>query len=350
MNKKPPDQRAVIHLLACLIISISGCQAGPRGTPVADAAAAPAVGTQAARIGDEIVAAGVRFHTGAPVVLWTDPGGYDAYRVHRRFVRPDDLDQEHELDGRPRFGVRRAPGDESLLPARRSGDWTLEELREVVDQFVLHYDVCGTSRTCFRVLHDARGLSVHFLLDVDGTIYQTLDLEERAWHATKANDRSIGIEIANIGAYSIDDPATLDDWYASDRNGATVMTLPERFGDGGIRTPGFRARPIRSERIRGTINGRDLVMYDLTAEQYDSLAKLTATLNAIFPKIELDAPRDTQGAILTGTLSDPAFDEFAGVLGHFHVQDNKVDPGPAFQWDRVLDEARVLRGSESSTQ
>ena len=34
----------------------------------------------------EIVIAGQYFHTGAPVVLWTDPGGYDAYRTERRFV------------------------------------------------------------------------------------------------------------------------------------------------------------------------------------------------------------------------------------------------------------------------
>jgi N-acetyl-anhydromuramyl-L-alanine amidase AmpD len=37
------------------------------------------------------------------------------------------------------------------------------------------------------------------MLDLDGTIYQTLDLKERASHATIANSRSIGIEIANMG-------------------------------------------------------------------------------------------------------------------------------------------------------
>ena len=40
------------------------------------------------------------------------------------------------------------------------------------------------------------------MLDLDGTIYQTLDLKEGAWHATDANGRSIGIEIANIGAFT----------------------------------------------------------------------------------------------------------------------------------------------------
>jgi hypothetical protein len=30
------------------------------------------------------------------------------------------------------------------------------------------------------------------------------------------------------------------------------------------------------------------------------------------------------------------------VLGHYHVQTNKVDPGPALQWDYVIGEARRL--------
>src|SRR5438874_10138262 len=43
-------------------------------------------GQRLPRCGDEIMVCGQLFHTGAPVVLWTDPGGYDAYRTERRFV------------------------------------------------------------------------------------------------------------------------------------------------------------------------------------------------------------------------------------------------------------------------
>jgi N-acetyl-anhydromuramyl-L-alanine amidase AmpD len=28
------------------------------------------------------------------------------------------------------------------------------------------------------------------------------------------------------------------------------------------------------------------------------------------------------------------------LLGHWHVQKNKVDPGPAFDWDRVIEGAK----------
>ena len=86
-------------------------------------------------------------------------------------------------------------------------------LQKVVDQFVIHFDARGTSRRCFEVLHDIRGLSVHFMLDLDGTIYQTLDVKEQAWHATIANGRSIGIEIANIGAYPPAESGPLEQWY-----------------------------------------------------------------------------------------------------------------------------------------
>jgi N-acetyl-anhydromuramyl-L-alanine amidase AmpD len=221
----------------------------------------------------------------------------------------------------------------------RGGGWTLPQLQERIDQFVMHYDVCGTSRTCFRVLHDQRYLSVHFMLDLDGTIYQTLDVKERAWHATISNDRSVGIEIANMGAYSAKEQDPFSQWYAQDERG-TRITIPSRLGDGGIRTPNFVGRPARPEPVVGLIGTRELRQYDLTPQQYSSLIKLTATLHKVLPKIALDYPRDAAGQPLTRVLNPDEWQTFTGVLGHFHVQDNKSDPGPAFDWDKVINGAR----------
>ena len=50
------------------------------------------------------------------------------------------------------------------------------------------------------------------MLDIDGTIYQTLDLKERAWHATTSNSRSVGIEVANMGAYGREDSSAFKQW------------------------------------------------------------------------------------------------------------------------------------------
>jgi N-acetyl-anhydromuramyl-L-alanine amidase AmpD len=40
-------------------------------------------------------------------------------------------------------------------------------------------------------------------------------------------------------------------------------------------------------------------------------------------------------------------ERYQGILGHYHVQLNKVDPGPAFQWDTVIDGASVNAGGPS---
>jgi N-acetyl-anhydromuramyl-L-alanine amidase AmpD len=207
----------------------------------------------------------------------------------------------------------------------------------------MHYDVAGISKQCFKILHDLRGLSVHFMVDIDGTIYQTLDLKERAWHATTSNTRSIGIEIANMGAYPPGAHKALDDWYPRDAQGPFIR-VPERLGDPMILTKDFVGRPTRPDLVAGKIQGRDLLQYDLTPQQYEALTKLTAALCQVFPKITCDYPRDAEGKLITKKLPDEDLKNYAGVLGHFHVQTNKTDPGPAFDWDKVIGGARRLLG------
>jgi N-acetyl-anhydromuramyl-L-alanine amidase AmpD len=180
------------------------------------------------------------------------------------------------------------------------------------------------------------------MLDLDGTIYQTLDLKERAWHATTSNTRSIGIEIANVGAYPPAEKSPLEEWYQPDASGQLRVVIPAGLGEGGIRTAGFVARPARPEPVTGVVQGRELVQYDFTPQQYTALIKLTATLCKVFPKLKCDYPRDGQGRLVPHKLPDDGLEKYQGVLGHFHVQTNKVDPGPAFQWDTVVLGARQL--------
>jgi N-acetyl-anhydromuramyl-L-alanine amidase AmpD len=307
-------------------------------------------GSHEKRTGDEIVVAGQFFHTGTPVVLWMDPGGYDAYRVERRFSPYTNADFESSLPffarDSPRTPNRYSLRDANLTPEQiervRGGGWDLPTLQSNVDQFVIHFDVAGISRTCFKVLQDSRDLSVHFMLDLDGTIYQTLDLKERARHATIANNRSVGIEIANMGAYSAREKSPLANWYKTNAEGRTIITIPAQAGSAPERTPGFAGRPARRELIVGEVQGTQLSQYDFTPQQYRALARLTATLCKVFPRITCDYPRDGGGKLITHKLSDEQFKQYHGVMGHYHVQSNKVDPGPALQWDYVIGQARHL--------
>jgi|GEM_PF-213449 len=320
----------------------------------------PTLGMQK-RFGDEIMVCGQLYRIGAPVKLWLDPDGFDAYRTDRRFAPlPDrkwkrtveemqagkiDFVTKPQETSPDRYGLRfESSMEQHFTPEQieqvRGGGWSLELLKEKIDQFVLHFDVCGTSAQCFYVLHDRRGLSVHFMLDVDGTIYQTLDIKERAWQATKSNDRSIGIEIANIGTYVVEDRnQTLQKWYKKDQDDQTYLIFPatvrgrEAFLD-------RKLRPRRNEPIIGSIRGKQYQQFDFTPQQYDSLIKLSAALCDIFPSLKPDAPRTPDGRVMDKTLSDEQWASFSGILGHYHVQENKTDPGPALDWEYLLTETK----------
>jgi len=211
------------------------------------------------------------------VVLWSEPGGY----------RATDFGERHG-------GVR---------------------------QIVLHYDAAGTSAQCFKVL-EMRGLSVHFMVDLDGTVYQTCDTSARAYHAGTFNDGSVGIEIANVGAYA--DRAELE----------RLLPIPEGVARGAL-PPGYVPRPARPGLLRGRVQGTDLWQQDFTDAQYEALGRLVAALCGALD-VPARAPRET------GVLRDPA--SWRGILGHYHLTTAKLDPGPAFDWDRLLGSVQANLG------
>ena len=257
--------------------------------------------------GSSIVVAGQPFEVGRPVVLWSDPQGFDAYQVRCIDQAGGCCDSDWK-----RFGARKD------VPDR-----TLPELQKVVSQLVLHFDGCVNSRSCFKSMHNRPrprgatgcGLSAHFMIDADGTIYQTLDLVERAYHAEEANSGSIGVEICNRGRVD------RTEW----------PKLP----------PDYRTRPTRDV----VINGEHHEAYEFRPEQYDAIVALTRTLLRVFPRIKPEIP-EKDGEPIMDTLDDPL--AFAGILGHLHVdlQKQKWDPG-ALDWRRIL---RALNGFELPVQ
>ena len=287
--------------LTLLAVAVTGCASNnaPRdpGEPVA----------LKERRGQEIMVAGRLFNAGTPVVLMDDAGGYPASPDH--------------------YGRRKGVEDPN----------NLAEVRDSVDQFVYHFDVCGLSKVCYKVLED-RGLSVHFMCDADGTLYQSADLSARTWHATTSNGRSIGIEIAQIGTTEKDASDLAAAWYKKDANGDTYLSVPDRLGDPQFKNPpadGEPLRPARQGLFEGEINGSQYRQRDFTPQQYDALIHLTAALHEVFPEMALDYPRGDDGTVLMHQLTKDQLAVYHGLLGHWHVQDNKNDPGPAFDWEKV---------------
>ncbi|MCS6914207.1 MAG: N-acetylmuramoyl-L-alanine amidase [Myxococcales bacterium] len=192
------------------------------------------------------------------------------------------------------------------------GSRELRRLQEIIRQFVVHHDGCQSSEQCFHVLHDERGLSVHFLIDNDGTIYQTLDLVDGAFHATGVNEISIGVELCNRGKVELDGR----DFYR------------RKFPN----NPMVRDRNI----VRVQIHGSTYEMWDYTPGQYGAMFALGKALARLFPNLPQVFP-EQGGYIVPTWLAEPR--SFSGYLGHFHVTNQKWDPG-AFNFKLLCQKIR----------
>ena len=162
-------------------------------------------------------------------------------------------------------------------------------------QFVNHWDVCLSSKSCQRVL-DRRGISVHFLIDNDGTIYQTMDLQHIGWHAgsSRINAKSIGVEISC--AYDL----KWQSWYKKN---------------------GFGERPIvRDAEVHGKTLRPHLGFYDVQIEALQALWK--AVHNAC--GIPLETPTGAAKNTYTATVSSG---KFKGFVSHYHITKRKIDCG-----------------------
>lgn len=164
-----------------------------------------------------------------------------------------------------------------------------------INSFVNHWDVCLSSKSCAKVLNN-RGLSVHFLIDNDGTIYQLCDINHMCYHAgSKVNKTSIGVEIAN--AYY----PKYQSWYVKN---------------------GFGERPIISGE---TLHGSK--MKDFTGFYPVQLKALQALWSSIHQGvgIPLDCPLDGAGETSKTVDSRCARGSFKGFISHYHITRKKID-------------------------
>ena len=162
--------------------------------------------------------------------------------------------------------------------------------------FVNHWDVCLSSRSCQRVL-DKRGVSVHFLIDNDGTIYQTLDMQHGAWHAgsERVNRASVGVEISN--AYY----TKYQSWYEKN---------------------GFGPRPLVDD---AWVHGNKLEEHtDFYPVQIEALKALWKAVHKA-AEIPLEAPKNQFNKTSTKYEQDVKYGNFSGFISHYHVSKRKID-------------------------
>src|SRR5450432_1033684 len=148
-----------------------------------------------------LIICGQTFKADAPIINWREGPGWDATREYCMAT---------VNDGSPKCVAGVPYGKLPLGPYTKRYSFRprlrhfgvnppYEAVKPLIRQFVIHHDGCTSADMCFSVLQNERGLSVHFLLDNDGTIYQTIDLGLMAYHAAEWNIDSIGVEMSNRG-------------------------------------------------------------------------------------------------------------------------------------------------------
>jgi hypothetical protein len=154
--------------------------------------------------------------------------------------------------------------------------------------FVIHWDACLSSASCANVLKE-RGLSVHFCLDNDGTIYQLVDCDDIAYHAGGVNSVSVGVEVSNAFY------PKYQSWYEKN---------------------GFGPRPVMTDtKVHGGKIDSHLDFYDVQKKALSVLIKTVCNWYGI--------PLQTPDSITE--VPEVARGSYKGVVSHYHVTAGKID-------------------------
>ena len=254
--------------------------------------------------------------TDAKVVTFMD-GGPSFYSPATTGASPGEV--TNMVTRRPNgrvFSKRRAPNNVWLKAdvnqfAGVTGE-ELDLLRQTIVQIAVHHDVTLEAMKTFGVLV-SRGLSTHFVVNHDGTLYQCLDIYHSAWATGDNNNGCIAVDMNNPVKLEMaaQDPAT-----------------PPR------------------QVFKGKVNGSMKVMLGYTEAQY---ATFIALMRAFVTPLKISGvywipvprvaehcfpPLNQDGKVISRLVKGHL--SYQGFLGHWHCSSNKWDPGPALDWLRIL--------------
>jgi hypothetical protein len=158
---------------------------------------------------------------------------------------------------------------------------------------VTHWDAALSASSCKKIL-ERRGLSSHFVIDNDGTIFQMVDTNDAAWHAGSVNGISIGIDFSNA-----------------------FYTKYQKV----YRKRGFGNRPLLDSRVHGGTVGEHLGYYEVQLDAYKALLKALCDQY----DIPLECPVDKDDELVTAVYKEAKAGKFKGVVCHYHLSRKKID-------------------------
>lgn len=135
-------------------------------------------------------------------------------------------------------------------------------------------------------------LSIHFVVDRYGEVYQMADTAIRCVHAQDANAISIGIEFI----------CRLSDFHK----------VPDKG--------------VKRERVKARIHGVEVEYDELTPEQIEAGVLLNEFLCGLYA-LPMVVPENPDGSVYLDQLSDQASQRFVGCTAHLHWHPEKYDAG-----------------------
>lgn len=165
-----------------------------------------------------------------------------------------------------------------------------------ITMFVNHWDVCLSAESCAKVI-DKRGISIHWCIDNDGTIYQLMDANHVAYQAgsRSINKISLGVEISN--AYY----TKYQSWYKKNGYGSRDV--------------------VEDAYVHGTKLEPHLDFYPVQIEALTALWE--AVHNGI--GVPLEVPVDEDGSLIEKVDEACADGDFKGFVNHYNLTRRKID-------------------------
>lgn len=233
---------------------------------------------------------GKSFDTGTRVVLWNEPGGMSFYPGGK-------------------YGAR---------------NFSLKELRNVINSFYIHHSVTYHAQSTFRVLK-IKGLSCVFIIDDDinedgcATIYQLLDVKDYGFSQGGIYNRNgAGVELSYYP----------DAW-----------DHPNRYSEYNKNKWGVQDHNIVPDKVN---RYKFKKVFAPTDAQIKACIHLISGYKKAFPNLELKFPRDEDGNFLSKTVNE---NQKYGLLHHFNVTRRKVD-ALGFPTDYVEEEVNRMHKEE----
>lgn len=189
---------------------------------------------------------------------------------------------------------------------------------------VLHYTAGFTAKQTYKVLNK-RGLSVHFCIERDGTLYRYLKDGDRGWHAgygqwggrSNMNHHSFGIEVVNFGWADgkMDGPSPHGVYRNRSKSDPEVFQGPDEW---------YRDESYRSRKVR-------VATRQECAKFTDHRGNWDDKYWAKYPDPQMEA---VSWQVWQWMKEYKILPE--NVIGHEHVTPHrKSDPGPAFNWEYI---------------